>query len=501
MKRLINIALVGWLFLLSCSTPKITEFEKTGSLPEIYPDYKEVTIPGNIAPLNFYLTNWDKEGMLSIESASQTLKIPSPTSKFSIDPLDWKELLTQNEGKSILLTVYTKENDHWKKYNPFSVKIEKDSIDPYLVYRLIEPGYELWETMGIYQQSLETSEESSIYENKMTNYNCVNCHSFCMQDPDRMLLHMRGDYGGTFLFDHGNIEKLNTKTDSTISSFVYPVWHPSGKFIAFSVNNIAQTFYSNNKDRLEVFDSKSDLVIYNVDTKGVFTTPLLSLPDQLETFPAFSSDGKTLYFCSSKKLPVPEKSDSVKYSLCSIPFNETDGTFGEKVDTIFNAQTQNKSASFPRISPNGKYMLFTVSDYGTFPIWHKEADLMLYSLKDKQFVDMNPANSDDTESYHSWSSNSRWIVFSSRRDDGLYTRPYISHVGKDGHVGKAFMLPQKDPVYYKYFMKSYNIPEFVKAKVNIDAYDVSSFAKSSLGENVEFVSQNNATQRQKIENK
>ena len=187
----------------------------------------------------------------------------------------------------------------------------------------------------------------------MTNYNCVNCHSFCMQNPDKMLLHMRGDYGGTFIINEGEIERLTTKTDSTISSFVYPVWHPSGEFMAFSVNNIAQTFYANNKDRLEVFDSKSDLVVYKVNTNEVFTSPLISSLRQLETFPAFSSDGKTLYFCSAKKLPVPEKSDSLKYSLCSVSFNEHDGTFGEKVDTIFNGQTQNKSASFPRISPDG----------------------------------------------------------------------------------------------------------------------------------------------------
>lgn len=490
MKLLKKIVFVSWLFQFSCSVPAITEYGETGSLPEIYPDYKEVTIPVNIAPLNFYLIDWNKEGMLCIEGKSQVLKVLSSTSKFSINPTGWKKLLKQNEGGSIQLTVYTKENNRWKKYNPFSIKVEKEPIDSYLVYRLIEPGYELWETMGIYQQNLETADESAVYENKMTNHNCVNCHSFCMQNPDKMLFHMRGDYAGTFLLNEGNIEKLNTKTDSTISSFVYPVWHPSGKFMAFSVNNIAQTFYSHNKNRLEVFDSESDLVIYNVITNEAFTSPLISSSNRLETFPGFSSDGKTLYFCSGNQLEVPQKSDSVKYSLCSISFNETDGTFGENVDTIFNAHTQNKSVSFPRISPDGNYLLFTVSDYGTFPIWHKEADLKLYNLNKKRFADMKPANSNDTESYHSWSSNSRWIVFSSRRDDGLYTRPYISFIGEDGSVGKAFMLPQKDPAFYKYFMKSYNIPEFVTAKVKADSYQIARLAKNGKVDEVKFTSNN-----------
>lgn len=490
MKLLSSVIVVIGVFLYSCSGPTIDGYEKTGSLPEIYPDYKNVTIPVNIAPLNFYLTNWNKEGMLYIEGEGQTLQVFSSISKFLIDPSEWKMLLKQNVGKSIQLTVYTKENTQWKKYDPFSVRVEKEVIDPYLVYRLIDPGYELWETMGIFQQSLETSEESSVYENRMTNYNCVNCHSFCKQNPDKMLLHMRGDFGGTFIYNNEKIEKLTTKTYSTISPFVYPVWHPSGNFMAFSVANIAQTFYSNNKNRLEVFDSKSDLVVYKVDTKEVFTTRLISSPDRLETFPAFSSDGKTLYFCSAKKISVPEKSDSVKYSLYSISFNEVDGTFGEKVDTIFNGETENKSASFPRISPDGKYLLFTVSDYGTFPIWHKEADLALYNLKENQFVEMQAANSKNTESYHSWSSNSRWIVFSSRRDDGLYTRPYISYVGQEGKIGKAFMLPQKDPAYYKYFMKSYNIPEFVTDRVKPSAYQLARLAKSGNSEKVRFTSDN-----------
>ena len=58
---------------------------------------------------------------------------------------------------------------------------------------------------------------------------------------------------------------------------------------------------------------------------------------------------------------------------------------------------------------------------------------------------MDGANSEDTESFHNWSTNSRWLVVSSRRDDGLFTRPYFCHVDTDGKVTKAFMLPQRNP--------------------------------------------------------
>ena len=74
-------------------------------------------------------------------------------------------------------------------------------------------------------------------------------------------------------------------------------------------------------------------------------------------------------------------------------------------------------------------------------------------------------NSNDTESYHSWSSNGKWVVFSSRRADSRYTRLYIAHFDGQGHFSKPFMLPQKDPDFDTYRLYSYNLPEFVGGKV------------------------------------
>lgn len=482
------------LTLFSCSAPVIRDYQNLNTEPDIYPDYKGVTIPVNIAPLNFRLNEKAKQALLLIEGENKRIEIASSDGKFIISANDWKSVLTKNSGSSIRLTVYKMENEQWKKYTPFSIHIAAEPADPYLVYRLIEPGYELWETMGIFQTNIETGEETAIYENKQTAYNCVNCHSFNRQNPDEMLFHMRGNYNGTFIAEKGKIEVLDTKTDSTISSFVYPAWHPSGKFIAFSVNKIAQSFYQKNSNRLEVFDSKSDVVIFNRQTKETYTSQLISGPDRLETFPFFSNDGKTLFFCSSKQWPVPEKSDSVKYSLCAVSFDEEHETFGKQVDTLFNTRVQHKSVSFPRMSPDGRFLLFTVTDYGTFPIWHREADLKMYDLKENRFSDMALVNSDNTESYHSWSSNSRWFVFSSRRDDGLYTRLYLAYIGDDGNPAKAFMLPQKDPDFYDSFMKSYNIPEFVKSKVKLDGFQISKKAKSGKKENVGFLSKTLNTQ-------
>lgn len=283
-----------------------------------------------------------------------------------------------------------------------------------------------------------------------------------------MSLHMRSKLGGTYLCINGIIEKISPEKGGIINSFVYPSWHPSGKFIAYSSNDIKQAFHTNNDNRIEVFDTSADISVYDIENKQVLTDSLIASATVFENLPSFSPDGKTLYFCSAKAVKMPEEYKSVKFSLCAIDFDAEHGKFGNKVDTLYNSRLENGSVSFPRVSPDGNFLVYTISDYGYFSIWHKEADLYITDLRTGKRRRMNEANSDNVESYHSWSSNSRWMIVSSRRMDGLYTCPYLFHIDKDGNCSKAFPIPQHDPSFYSDFMYSFNIPEFVKDKVHLD---------------------------------
>lgn len=379
--------------------------------PVIVPDYAGATIPPNIAPLNFALQAGEKEAQVTFSSGKESFQIRAKKGRFVIPASDWKKLLQVATGKSIEISIAVKKENEWIGYAPLTITVAADPVDSYLAYRLIEPGYELWNRMGIYQRNLENYEESAIIENKMSGNNCVNCHSFCMQNPDKMLFHMRETYPGTLLIDGDKIEKLNTKTDQTVSSLVYPSWHPSGKYVAFSVNKTNQAFHLNDKNRIEVYDEESDVVVYDIEKHEIITTPLLFSKSSFETFPTFSPDGKTLFFCSADTCVIPLKFNQVKYSLCSISFDPSAGTFGTQTDTLYNALTGGKSVSFPRVSPDGKFLLYTLSGYGNFSIWHKDADLYMADLETGNNFPLNDWNSQDTESYHSWSSNSRWVVF------------------------------------------------------------------------------------------
>lgn len=484
MKNIVSYFLLSlYTILWVACTHSVTEPQSAtplNRLPDIFPDYVDVTIPPQIAPLRFMLRHAPEEAIVCISHEKEKMVCQASGKEgFLMDEKQWNHLVQSAIGKALEIKVYEQKEGVWQVYDSFHWYVSGDSIDPYLVYRLIEPGYELWNQMGIYQRRLTDFKESPIITNDLTGHNCMNCHSFPNQNPQQMTLHMRGPRGGTYLFQSGQITKLSGKINEQIPSLVYPSWHPSGDFVAFSTNQTRQAFHMNDRNRIEVFDYTSDLLVYDVQRNEVITTSQLFSDQAFETFPHFSPDGKTLYFCTAEAQKMPDDFQKVRYNLCSIPFDPETRTFGNQVDTLFNGKQAAKSVSFPRVSPDGKFLVFTLSDYGNFSIWHKEADLFLANLQDGTIIPLEAANSNDVESYHSWNSNSRWLVFSSRRVDGLYTHPHLIHIDAEGKAGKPFILPQPNASYYTSFMKSFNIPEFVKGPVEYPIHDI---AKSTQKE-------------------
>ena len=434
--------------------------------------------------MNFRIDVPAEKCYAKIEGSEQGVFEYYGTNTICFKSKDWERLTRANKGKAFFVTIATKEGDEWTKWAPFSVYISDQAIDSHLVYRLIEPGYEKWHIVGIYQRNLESFDEQPIIRNDMTGYNCMNCHSFCMGDPGQMMFHMRAANGGTYIVQDKKISKLNTKTKETISNMTYPFWHPSGCYITTSVNDIKQFFHSVKEKKMEVFDLESDVVVYDVKNKEILSKASLITKDAFETFPAFSPDGKWLYFCTAPAQKMPENYDKVRYNLCRVAFDPDRGEISFPIDTLVHADSL--SYTFPRISPDGRFLMYTETAYGQFPIWHPDAEIRMMDLENRTAMDMSALNSPDTDSYHSWSSNSDWVVFSSRRDNGLYTLPYICYIGKDGKPSKPFLLPQEDPDKYDYQLYSYNIPELTIAAVEVSPYEIQQVAEKNKPEQVRF---------------
>jgi Tol biopolymer transport system component len=231
-------------------------------------------------------------------------------------------------------------------------------------------------------------------------------------------------------------------------------------------------FHTNMKNqRIEVYDAASDVFVYDTETHTVLGDTIIMKKYWAENTPAFSPDGKWLYFTTAKRQVYPTDYDQEKYSLCRISFDAQTGTLGTQVDTLVSADATGKSVSWPRPSYDGRYLMYTQTDYGYFTIWHPEADLWLLDLQTGVSRPMTEVNSDRAESWHNWSVNSGWFLFTSRRENGLYTQIYLASIDTTGKATKPFLLPQRDPKqYYQNMLYSFNIPDFTSKPVDYDSY-------------------------------
>ena len=454
--RIKYICLLTTAILASCTqTPY---FEGAYGTGPIYPDYIDVTIPPGIAPLNFTYTSEGAEKAVTTFTCGES-SFTFKGRNVEWRERDWRRLLSAGTDIAVCST------------NPdtmWTIHVSRDSIDYGIAYRLLSPGYETAGAMGIYERNLSSFRQTAILENTQFDC-CMNCHSFNSCNPEDVSIHIRGGHAGTLIRKDGRITAYSTNTDSTLAACVYPYWHPSGNYIAYSTNETRQCFHIESTHILDVYDIASDILVYDINGNCLITAPGISSDSIWENFPAFSPDGRWLYFCSCPAKVIPDELTETKYNLCRVSFDPATGTFGSEVETVVDARSIGMNVAFPRPSYDGKYIMYTMFGYSTFPIWHNDADLWIYNLETGDNYPAAAANSDGPEGYHSWSSNSRWFVFGSRRDDGRYTRAYIGHISEDGVCDKPFMLPQQHPLsYYAVHNRSFNIPEFITGPVLLD---------------------------------
>ena len=499
----------------------------------IYPDYDGATIPPNIAPLNFaVLPPWEGVAIdcttVQPQARMTGVQVRNGSVRFSIP--DWRRFMASARGQDVLININAWRTGA-KQARVIRLHVSADDIDPYVVYRQIPPIYNIWQDMSLCERDLRTFDERLLVQNRRdrdpagrTAENaCVNCHTFLNQRTDKMLIQVRPGDGdvqgpGILLVHDERALMVDTRTGPEPPAS-YTSWHPSGELMAYSRNTLRQFFHTAGTNIRDVVDLDSSLGLF-LDRKGekgkAFTIPQLARPDRLETYPTWSPDGKWLYFCSAPKWSNPkvvdmDKYSQVRYDLVRISYDHATARFGDNVETVVAADRFGHSVSLPRISPDGRWLVFVGHPYGSFPIYQHESDLYAIDLQRLQpqrtqssqraesqaatatasalATTSTPAtapglaegdaepvrltvNSDRCDSFHSWSSNSRWMIFSSKREDGVFARPYIAHVDAEGNWGKPFVMPQEDPTYYGRCLITYNLPELIVEPVKVSATEL-----------------------------
>jgi len=452
---------------------EIVKYSTIDRPARIYPDYSSVVIPPNIAPLNFIVQEEGTYYSAKIYSEKgEPIEIFSRSPKMTIGTNAWHKLLKDNKGGQLYIDIFVRtDKENWVRFSSITNRIASDQIDGFVVYRRMHPTHTRTRGhLGIYQRNLSSFDEKQVLNNYSCRDLCVNCHSFSANRPEKVLMGVRSKKQGqmTLLIEGDDVIRMGAK-------FGYTAWHPSGKLAVYSINNLPMFFHTTGEEVRDTFDIDSAMAYFIVDSKTIKTSPEISRKDWMETWPAWSGDGRYLYFCSTQitwadqdKFP-PDGYDKVKYDLVRISYDVENDQWGE-IETVLSSRDTGLSIAMPRISPDGRWLLFCMCKYGYFPPWQQNSDLYIMDLKSVEKSGQYEyrrldISSDHSEGWHSWSSNSRWIVFSSKKDQGAFTRCYISYVDETGRVFKPLVLPQKNPDFYNYCLETFNTPEFVTGPI------------------------------------
>lgn len=475
------IIILAALLLAACSGKPGKDTVAASGEAVIFPDYKDVLLPRNIAPANFMIDNEADAYYTTLSNGDASVSIKGR--KVCIKMKDWHRLTHGNED--IRVQVFLKIKGKWNAVAPFFIHLSNDPIDRFISYRCIPIAVEGYEVLDLVQRDISCFKERIFLSNTMIHDNehgtCMNCHHYSHYRTDNMQFHVRQYKGGTVIVYNGEMRKVNLKTDYTVSAGVYPSWHPTHDYIAYSNNKTHQSVHAMSHDKLEVLDDENDIVLYNIKDNAV--SPIENDSSEMECYPAWSADGKVLYYVSeryeggfgpNRKNEMYQVQEHFKFNLYAKPFDPDSRTWGPHY-LFFDAAAIDSSITWPRVSPDGRYLIATISTHGIYPLYQSASDLYLFDLSDSCSRRIQEINSPYAESFHVWSSNSKWLMWSTRREDGVHTRLYISHIDENGHFSKPFALPQKDPEFNRRWLYSFNIPEFMVEPISISAKKLADF--------------------------
>lgn len=469
-----------------CCTPRWPEnaVQSPDAAP-VFPLYADgIHIPCNMAPLNFVLPDSVRKTFVEIGSSCAKSRLRT-RQEVSFPERFWRKATSaarNGRTDTLRMTITTRgASGRYVRYPEIRWIVSPDTIDPYLAYRLVQPTAGAYNTLELRQRCLENFDEKVLMSNKATGNNCFNCHTYRNGEANQMMIHLRKPSEGSLYFHNGEIRKvvlpsaedaLKHWPDSLRMPlhFVYAAWHPQGDYIAFCTNILGLSGYTAHKQYVNLFDSASNILLYRPGKRSATLPPALWTTSHEETWPAWSPDGKWLYFCraarSDEELTrrYPQWGERVlhtHFDLCRIAFDPATGLFADTVQLLLKSDTA-ESYSVPRVHPDGRHLLLCRGSFNSVP-YHSAGNLQLIDLENLDEKE-NPAeilNSDECESWHEWSANGRWVVFSSKRHDGHYAAPFIAYFnGKT--FEKPFVLPQRSCRFYQTNLRSFNLPVFTR---------------------------------------
>ncbi|HUW57542.1 MAG TPA: hypothetical protein VMZ92_12965 [Planctomycetota bacterium] len=338
-----------------------------------------------------------------------------------------------------------------------TIRISKDPADNAIIYRLVRPPFITKKTPNMYVRDIRRKRDR-VFLGARQQY-CLNCHTFSSKSGTHGKVGFQIRYIGAArmahpiyfaVYDIDRQEGRKIILPFAIQMTTFMAWSPDETKLAFSANQALATLPPIVYETQFAGQSTSDLAVYDATAGSACLVKGAADPKVLEIYPYWTPDGRSIVYSSA---PAGLHPTVTRFDLMVIPY---DGGRGGTPVPIRGAAANGRSNHYARFSPDGRWMTFVQSAYGSLikassDVWIMPATL---DAPPRRLASNVPYAAD---SWHSWSSNSRWIVFATKRDDGIYARVYMTHIDDEGNASPAVRLPIETPE----MRTSFNLPEFV----------------------------------------
>ncbi|HUU52575.1 MAG TPA: tetratricopeptide repeat protein [Candidatus Heimdallarchaeota archaeon] len=462
--------------------------------------------PEIIAPTFLWKDKTDKtDAWLVVGEVENTVKIVSPVvtqQEWRPSQEQWTTMKTSSLEKDMRITVLGirgNDPDNVVSSGQTTIGTSRDEVGASIFYRDVplpfEFAYQNLDTIRWRLGDVASDGPTTVILKDLPL--CGNCHSFT---PDGKTLAMDVDYAN----DKGSYVITSLEKDTILTPEKIISWSdyrredgemtfgllsqisPDGRYALSTVKDRSIFVPIDNLTISQLFfPLKGIIAVYDRDQEKFWSLPGADNPEYCQSNPNWSPDGEYIIFAkapvyhskiaeSFKQAVLPtsvaaefiEGRQGYKYDLYRIPFNNGEGGKAEPIPGAFN---NGKSNYFPRISPDGRWIVFCQAK--NFMLLQPDSTLYIMPAEGGTPRQMN-CNLSLMNSWHSWSPNGRWLIFASKHR-GPYTQLYMTHIDENGNDTPAvllenFVLPER----------AVNIPEFINTPKTQWASLVDSFTQA-----------------------
>ena len=439
-------------------TPYRESYERSGL--GIREPVECAVFPPNIcAPTVTWTDSEDDLWLLNVESRRGSRRWLSREPLFRIPDAAWSEITAAPDLPVKLEVRGVRRSGFAGKARPevnvarLTFSVSSDPADPAIVYRLVDPPFLNVKTPNTYVREIAAREPRVLVDSR--GKYCVNCHSFSTLSGTEgtLALQVRDIHAATpssvsylAFCDLARGGGFRAELPFPVQMTTFMAWSNDGTRLTFAANQDLSSFAPFILETQNTMQSESDIAVLDTRTWTAHLVPGASQAGTIETFPTWTPDGKKIVFCSG---PAKRPEPLTRFALRIIP---AEGGIPRPIPHI---PADNASRVYPRYSADGKWLMFTQTTGGALVKPSSDLYIMPANFSEApRALECNAPYAAD--SWYSWSANSRWIVFTSKRDDGIFGRLYLAHIDEDGRASSPVRLPiSGEP------RMSFNIPEFV----------------------------------------